>query len=274
MTRQIAFLLIALGACRTCVGQSAVRSYEPERLARQLTEFKQAVNSGAQNVFFSETHETVGNLAILGETLGKQLHIDGTLAACDSFSPMRVRLDGVHDAGLVRMQCGWDLNLVFSHRTQQEWSYLQTIALPNEHSEARISIASVTGDNSEQVLLHKVQYQSGTGINQQSFVIYKLKDGQLSLVLNEVESGWVTDPWTKHEVSQESQFKFEPSEHDPRLGPDAAPTFEETQVLDFAGEQVELKRDHMWLRKEQVFLALQWYSARPLKPATPKIPRR
>jgi hypothetical protein len=274
MARRIVFLLVALNACHTCLGQSAVRSYEPEKLAKQLTEFKQAVNSGAQNVFFSETHERVGNLAILGEVLGKQLHIGGTMAACDSISPLRVRLDGVHDAGLVRMQCGWDLNLVFSHRTQQGWLYLQTVALPNEHSEARISIASVTGDNSEQVLVHKVQYQSGTGINQQNFVIYKLKDGQLSPVFNEVESGWVTEPWTKDRASQESQFKFAPSEHDPRLGPDAAPTFEETQVLDFAGEQVELKRDHMWLRKEQVFLALQWYSVRPLKPATPKSPSR
>ncbi len=79
-------------------------------------------------------------------------------------------------------------------RARPGWRFLQTLRLPNKSMEANVAVTSVTGDSSEQVLVHKVQYQSGTGVNQENFVIYKLIDGKLVKVLNVVEHAWLTSP--------------------------------------------------------------------------------
>jgi ribosomal protein S24E len=189
---------------------------------------------------------------------------------CDDFSAGRTRLDGVHDAGFVQMQCGWNLNLVFSRRTGQGWVFIQTLTIPNKYKEAHTMVASVTGDDSQQLIVHKAQSESGTGISQQDFLIYKLKEGRLRSVLNVVEAGHLTSPWTDHEVSQESRFKFIPPDHDAAKGTNTVATFDETQILEFAGMRVELKRQHIWSAADQVFMTSQWYSARPLQSATPQ----
>ena len=62
MARRILFLLIALTVYSASFGQSAVRSYEPEKLARQLIDLNLGVESGTGHMVFSETHETVGDL--------------------------------------------------------------------------------------------------------------------------------------------------------------------------------------------------------------------
>jgi ribosomal protein S24E len=212
----------------------------------------------------------VGDFGVLGKRLGDELQIGGTVEDCDHYSAVSTRLDGVHDAGFVRMQCGWDLKLVFTRKTGQGWFYLQTLTVPNKYEEAQTIVASVTGDDSQQLVVHKAQSESGTGISQQDFLIYKLIEGRLRSVLNVVEAGHLTSPWTDHEVSQESRFKFIPPDHDAAKGINTAATFDETQILEFAGMRVELKRQHIWSAADQVFMTSQWYSARPLKSATPK----
>jgi hypothetical protein len=131
----------------------------------------------------------------------------------------------------------------------------------------------VTGDESQQVLIHKAPYQSGTGIGQQNFVVYKLIDAKIIPVLDVVESSHLMLPWTPHEVSQESKFVFRYSEKSEFCNPsnkrecrrlDSPPSFSETQILEFPDETVELKREHDWWSERNTFVATQWSSARRL----------
>jgi len=162
------------------------------------------------------------------------------------------------------MQCGWDLNLLFTEQTADGWRFLQTIIVPNKHWEATVSVASVTGDDSQQIVVHKAEYGSGTGQKQQNFIVYKLVTGKILPVLDVVESAYVMPPDGVHEVSQESRFIFKTA------GPEVGPHFAETQVLKYPANRIELTRDHIWSSERHAFVATQWFSARTLMPPTGK----
>jgi len=245
------------------VAQCQIPSYEPHKLTSYLKHLKAELEG-------CEPAEKTREAFERDELVTKELQTSLPFHGCSEFGETAVRLDGVHQAAFVRMQCGWDLDLVFTQEVDAGWRFLQTIVIPNKYWEVKVSVASVTGDDSQQVLVHNAQYRSGTGIGQQNFVVYKLIDRRVVPVLDVVESAHLMLPWTQHEVSQDSKFVFEPATRGelPRLG--SPPIFEETQVLDFPGGLVELKRDHMWRSDRRLFLATQWFSARRLGPRKKK----
>jgi hypothetical protein len=248
------------------LAQSHIPSYEPHKLMAYLQQVREQEGDCKKA---DKTCESFWE----DEAVTKELQTSLALHGCEEFGESLAKLDGVLEAGFVRMQCGWDLNLVFTEREDAGWRFLQTVVVPNKYWEAKVSVASVTGDDSQQVLIHKAQYQSGTGISQQNFVVYKLVDGKIIPVLDVVESSHLMLPWTQHEVWQESKFLFSPPEKMEFRNPanqrefrrlDSPPTFAETQIIEFPGERVELKRDHMWMSDRRFFLATQWSSARRL----------
>src|SRR6185312_16344615 len=113
-----------------------------------------------------------------------------------------IKLDGIHEGAFLRIQCGWDLDLVILMKQSGQWKFLQTLVIPNKYEEVGVSVQSVTDDPSEQILIHKAQLQAGTGLNQQNFLVYKLIREKLTPVLSVVERGWLTKPWTQNEVFQ------------------------------------------------------------------------
>ncbi len=251
-------LLLLLWA--TCaLGQSLIPNYEPEQLAKHLkdlqTKEENCKHTGDNCEYFEQD-----------ELIRKEIHTSLEVKGCSEISATHARLDGLHDAGFVRMQCGWDLNLVFTQQTAVGWRFLQTVIVPNHYWRASVSFASVTGNASQQVLVHKAQQGSGTGANQQNFIVYQLRDGKLRPVLDVVESAYLGAPWTKYAVSQESRFVFEPPIQGQTQGLNTPPIFTETQVLEFSGMKVELKREHAWSDEQHTFIASQWFSARRLMP--------
>ncbi len=276
-----AVLLLAVHAS----AQPAIPSYEPERLAQQLhdmfdkewecfdsskVDMSKPTTAAAELDALSRQHgKTLCGLAEQDKKVRSEINISGSIAYCTPGSTTRLRLDGVHETGLIQLQCGWGRNLLFVQKTGGEWRFLQTILVPDHYESAAVTTASVTGDDSEQVLVHKVQYESGTGISQKNFVVYKLINGEIRIVLNVVESSHIGGMWTDHEVSQESRFVFEKAEKD-KDGEVHSPRFEETQIITLANEKIELTRDIYWLKSEGQFLVSQWYSAHRLPAANKK----
>ncbi len=252
-------LVILLWA--TCAfGQSLIPSYEPEQLAEQL---KNVYDNEWNCKDAAEKCESVAQ----GDLIRKELHTSSDIRYCDKIGVTHVRFDGLRDAGFVQMQCGWNLNLVFTQNTGTGWQFLQTIIIPNHSEAAKVSVASVTGSDSQEVLVHHSEYVGGTGVFQENFIVCHFDHKELRMVLNAVESGYIAVPWTKHKVSQESRFVFQPASPAKAGFPETAPTFEETQILTLLGSRVELKRDFTWSKEDQLFVASQWLSARTLPTA-------
>ena len=255
---KIVLFVVLFAVC--AAGQSGIPGYEPERLASYLKKIQteeEGCEQGSKKceAFYAD------------ESITKELQMSLGVRGCEKVVAARVRVDGEHEAGFVRMQCGWDLDLVFTQRGPKGWQFLQTIVIPNKYRKRRIDLQSVTGDASQQVLIHKAQYESGTGVKQQNFVVYKLIDGKLVSVLDVVESAYIMSPWVEHGVSQESRFVYQRPSQTKGLDTDAS--FEETQVVEFSGKKVELKRNHTWSSKLHEFVASQWFSARMLAPPKP-----
>jgi hypothetical protein len=240
--------------------QSPVLNYAPEELAKQIKTLQNEIEDCScecdRKPCKTSEDKRLTQLKLLTKNIAKELQISegSSIEDCSDVATASVRLHGLHDAGFVRMQCGWDLNLIFTVKQDQVWRFLQTIVVPNKYKNARVSVLSVTGEESQQVIVHKAQYQSGTGINQQNLVVFDLKDERLSPILDVVETAWLTSPWTEHEISQESKFVFT------GRSKDTQPCFEETQRLHFSGLTVELKREHTWDKDKHAFVATQWYS--------------
>ena len=270
--------LAALLLAATAFAQPAIPSYEPEKLAQHLHDMNdkewecfddskidyKKPTAGAELQALERQHgETLCGLAEQDKKVRSELNLSGEVAYCKPGTISRLRLDGVQEAGLIQLQCGWGRNLLFVQKTGSEWRFLQNVIVPDHYESAAVTTASVTGDDSEQVLVHKAQYESGTGISQQNFIVYKWINGEIRIVLNVVESSHIGGMWTDHEVSQKSTFVFEKAEQD-KDGEVHPPRFKEKQVLTLANEKIELQRDLYWLKSEGQFLVSQWYSARRL----------
>lgn len=242
--------------------QALVPSYAPEDLSKQLIKLAHSIEScSSVSPCNSPQDETLGRLILQAEDLGKELGIGMPVSHCLKIASAHTLFDGIHESGYVRMQCGEDLILVIVTNSGSHWERLQTLTIRNKHWSAHVLVKSVTGDNSQQILVHMAQYQSGTGINQQNFLVYKLKDGKFIDILNLVEVAYLNEPWTQHSVSQKSVFVFQKP-----TASDNPPAFNETQTLELSGIIVELKRKHDWSEQEQKFVATQWYSGRRLAP--------
>lgn len=248
---RIAILLLFF--VRVVLAQELVPSYSPENLLRQVRTLQQNMENAE-----SAKSDGLGELALQARDLGKQLQVSrDTLQGCNAIGTAHFHIDGAHDGGYLRLQCGGDLNLIITMSSGDGWERVQTLVIPNKYEEATVDARAVTGDKSDQLLIHKAQYLSGTGVSQRNFLVYRFNGQKMHPVLNAVESGYVSDPWTKHEVSQRSRFTFEHEK-------DSTPNFEEVQMVEFAGMKIELKREHTWSKDSQTFVATQWYSGRRL----------
>jgi len=266
--RTLSVLLLLVSAAVTAGFAQAAPAFAPEALAKSLDSLeKDLAASGCvaeRSACEDSADEKTRSLLARARDLGTALHLSSeSLKGCKEVSLTRLHLDGAHEAGYVQTQCGVDLNLVFMVKEDESWRYLQTLVVPNRYHEARVTAGSVTGDNSQQVMVHRAQHQSRNGASHTSFVIYKLRGGGLEPILDLVESGLAADPWSQQEVSQRSEFTF-------RQNKETGPHFEETQIVSTSDLKIQLKREHMWAKDSQMFVATQWYSAQPLTPQKSK----
>ncbi len=260
----VLLFLVLVGSTRAF--SQAAPPFAPETIAGSLDSLQRELAAAGceRNSCEDSADEKVRSLMDRARELQATLHLSPeSLKGCKNAGVSRLRLDGVHEAGWVQTQCGWNLNLIFSVKEDGGWRYLQTLLVPNRNHEARVTAASVTGDDSQQVIVHRAQYQSRTGASHTEFVVYKLRERRLEPILDVVESGRVADPWAGQEVSQNSEFTF-------RQNKNTGPYFEEAQIVRFSDLRIELKREHTWSRDTQTFLATQWYSAQRLAPTKRK----
>ncbi len=258
-TVSILLFLLSLGITG---GFPQTAPFAPETIARSLDSLQKDLSAAGceRNSCEDSTDEKVRALVARAREQRTTLHLSPeSLKGCKNAGISHLRLDGIHEAGWVQTQCGWNLNLIFSVKEDGGWRYLQTILVPNRNHEARVTAASVTGDESQQVIVHRAQYQSRTGASHTSFVVYKLREGKLQPILDVVEAGRVADPWAGQEVSQNSEFTF-------RQNKNTGPYFEETQIVRFSDLRIELKREHTWSKDDQMFVATPWYSGQRLAP--------
>ncbi|HEY6371627.1 MAG TPA: hypothetical protein VIX37_13695 [Candidatus Sulfotelmatobacter sp.] len=134
--------------------QSQLSIYEPQQPPGYLTHLKAEEESceSAHNAWDSFEQN---------KAVTKELQTSFWAHGCSEFAASEIKLDGLNQASFVRMQCGWDLNLVFTQETSGSGRFLQTIIVPNKYGEAQLNVASVTGDESPQVFVHMPQRQSG-----------------------------------------------------------------------------------------------------------------
>jgi hypothetical protein len=247
-------VLAVLLLCVACAGgQTAVRSYEPSALASQLNAYREAAEANFQG------ENTVDPSEVLAARKEVGLDFRGSIAYCNNMTATNLSLDGIHKGGFVRAQCGWNLHLIFVQQSEEGWYLLNSMIVENKYEMATISVACVTGDNSEQVLVHGEQSASGTGMLEKRFVVFGLRENQVTSLLSEVESGSLSSLWVEHEISESSRFEFVPAKPDD--GRDV-PSFLETQIVRSSGRRIELKREHAWSKDRGQFVASQWYSVR------------
>lgn len=181
--------------------------------------------------------------------------------------PLKGAFERDHSDALVTIKCSYDFELVVLTRDPDgRWVYLDSVYLGATYDYLTLTLARVVSPAEDDIVVHDDVIVHGTGIYQADFLILRITNRKLQIVLDAVEKG-VISPYGESgdSVEQESKFSVVPATD---KGPG---TVNETETLNVGGKRTSvLEREFDWRKDFGIFEPSFWGSVQRASKSAPK----
>jgi hypothetical protein len=191
--------------------------------------------------------------------LAKQFHLDGDLTGME-FSVIYRPLDAGRKTAVITARLFDVITVIVLKHTRQGWLYEDSLPFWAWTDKLSMNLKPLTEPPLNDIVIHQHVTTHGTGLYEAHFVVVKLIDSRLRIVLDTVEeahiSGWPRD---EGDIEQKSVFKLTPAKKD-----EPADIEEEETVRTGSFAEVR-KRDFTWIPEFKIFEPSEWSSAQTKK---------
>lgn len=186
--------------------------------------------------------------------LAKQLHIEGGLAGREFEVSHRQLERGLRTAVITNDDGMQDFLVIVLKRTKQAWSYSDSMHFASTYDRLSFDLKPLTAPPLSDIVVHQHVTGHGTGFYEGHFLVIKLINGKLRLVLDAIEEarslGWPG----QQDIEQKSVFKLHPASKDE----EASIEEEETVKSKFIEER---EQEFRWEPMFNIFESSPWCSA-------------
>jgi hypothetical protein len=179
-----------------------------------------------------------------------------------SVSALRVKFEPASDDALLKIECSQDFGLLLLVQESGRWQYADSMALPwGAHDAITVGLRKLIDPSDDAIIIHGDTVGFGTGIYQSDFLVVRVLNRKLHVVLDTVEKGSVYPPQSagpNRWVEQRSSFEITPADQK------KAGSVTEMMTLNVGGKEVVLEREFDWRKEFGHFEPSLW--AHPSKP--------
>lgn len=182
-----------------------------------------------------------------------------------SVGVLRGSFEADSDDAVLKVQCSQDFQLLLlSRKSRGRWQYADSIPFPfGNHDLIAVALQKLIDPNDDDIVIHGDTVAFGTGIYQADFLVLRVLNRKLRVVLDTVEKGSVYPPLGHGTaVQQQSSFSITPT-----TGRDPG-SITERMDLNVGGKKVTVERDFYWQKDLGIFEPGFW--SRPDEPDAAK----
>lgn len=179
-----------------------------------------------------------------------------------SVSVLRGTFEPDSDDALLKVQCSQDFQLLLlTSKSHGRWHYADSMPFPfGDHDLIAVALQKLIDSNHDDIVIRGDTVAFGTGIYQADFLVVRVLNHKLRVVLDTVEKGSLYPP--EHEGP--NQWVTQQSSFDITAADDKSPgTVTETMNLNVGGKKVTVEREFDWQKEFGVFAPSFWSAVHP-----------